>query len=866
MDRPEGFGGQLRSRRAAAGLTQEELAQKSGLSVRTIRNLERGAAKPQGRSVDMLAISLGLSGASRNGFARAARSDSGRAGGSGTGTGTGGEAGASADSGPARAVPRQLPAAAPDFTGRSAELKTLDNLLESDGKPGTMLISAIGGTAGVGKTALAVRWAHEVADRFPDGQLYVNLRGYDPDRSLPPAEALAGFLRALGVTSPDMPLTEDELSAQYRTLLAGRRVLVLLDNAASAEQVRPLLPASSSCVTLVTSRDSLPGLVARDGARRLELDLLPVPDASVLLTNLIGDRAAADPAATATLAEQCCRLPLALRVAAELAVVRGDVPLAELVDELADQQRRLDLLEAGGDSRTALRAVFSWSYQHLSDATARAFRLASLHPGPEIDRYAMAALTGTTAAEGEGMLGQLARAHLIQPARPGYGPYDLLRAYARELCLAHDGEDERRAALTRLFDQYVHTTVTAANLAYPADRPRNPVVSPPAISGPPLTEATDALTWLDTQIATLVAVVSHTATHGWPHHTTLLATSLYRYLYDSGRNAEGLEVFAHAYRAAQEADDQAAAAEMLNDLAGFCLLSGNHQRAAGYYERSLALFHALGDRWGEARVRSNLGLTALYQGRYAEAIGYHEPSLALFRALGDQIGVARSLENLSISESRLNRPEAVDHNRESLRLMRELGSESGEARVLAHLGEAYLRQGEGQQATKHCQPAVTLARRNGNRPALAAALANLGEAELHQGRYQRAADHCQESLLLAREMGDRPTEARVLNHLGMISLAIGRPWDAHAQCAAAHDLATQIGQLYEMARAHDGLGQAAHALGNRAQARWHWRKALALHAEMGTPEADEIRARLAGRSHSRPLGQERPEARGPRTG
>jgi tetratricopeptide (TPR) repeat protein/transcriptional regulator with XRE-family HTH domain len=862
VDRIEGFGAQLRSCRVAAGLTQEELAHQAGLSERTIRNLERGTAQPHMRSVDLLAGTLGLSGASRDAFARAARSIPGQP----AGSDAPGEAGTPAGTGP---VPRQLPAAVPDFTGRSAELKALADLLEAGGRePGTVLISAIGGTAGVGKTALAVHWAHEVADRFPDGQLYVNLRGYDPDRPIPPAEALAGFLRAMGLKGPEIPPGEDERAARYRTLLAGRRVLVLLDNAGSAEQARPLLPASPSCVAVVTSRDALTGLVAREGARRVELDLLSPRDARALLANLIGDRAAADPTATATLAEQCYRLPLALRVAAELAIARGGTPLAELAGELADQQRRLDLLEAGGDPRTALRAVFSWSYQHLSDAAARAFRLGSLHPGSELDRYTLAALTGTTVREAAGLLGQLARAHLVQPAAPGYGPYDLLRAYARELCLGHDGEAGQRAALTRLFDQYVHTAVTAANLASPADRARHPVVPPPAVPGPPLTEAAGALAWLDAQVAALVAVASHTATHGWPRHTVQLASALYRYLNDSGRNAEGLEIFTHALRAAEEAQDRPAEAEMVNGLASFHLSLGHSQQATGYYERSIALYRELGDRTGEARVLSNLGVTALFQGRYAEAIAYLERSLALFQALGNQIATARSLENLGISEGRLDRHrQSVDHSQESLTLMRKLDNQAGEARVLAHLGETYLRQGQGQQAAEHCQQALAVARSIANRPALAVALANLGDVELWRGRYQQATDHYQESLVLEREISQRPNEARVLNHLGAVLLATGRPWDARAQYTEALDLATQIGHVYEQARAHDGLGQSARALGDPGQARRHWHEALTLHTGIGTSEADQVRARLAAlgprsvprageppRSHALPAG------------
>src|SRR5271170_6084446 len=361
------------------------------------------------------------------------------------------------DAGPS--VPRQLPAPVAHFAGRAEELAALTRLDGSAGQaPEAIVISAIGGTAGVGKTALAVRWAHQVAGRFPDGQLYVNLRGHDPAEPIRPADALVGFLRSLGVPGQEIPAEEHDRAAQYRSLLAGRRVLVILDNASEAEQVRPLLPGSSTCVVLVTSRDSLAGLVARDGAARLDLDLLPEGDAVNLLRALIGGRVDAEPEAAQALAARCCRLPLALRVAAEFAAARSGASLTDLVDELADQQQRLALLDAGGDPRTAVRAVFSWSYRHLDASAARAFRLLGLHPGPDFDLYAAAALTGATVAETGRLLHMLADAHLIQAAgRSRYGIHDLLRAYARGLAADQDDDDEQRAALTRLFDHYLYT-------------------------------------------------------------------------------------------------------------------------------------------------------------------------------------------------------------------------------------------------------------------------------------------------------------------------------------------------------------------------------------------------------------------------
>ncbi|HEU5107262.1 MAG TPA: BTAD domain-containing putative transcriptional regulator, partial [Micromonosporaceae bacterium] len=302
---------------------------------------------------------------------------------------------------PAPVVPAQLPADVSAFTGRHAELAALDRLLTATADPddagvGTALvISAVSGSGGVGKTALAVRWAHRVRRSYPDGQLYVNLRGYDPQQPMSPGDALTRLLNALGVTGAEIPLDTDERAARYRTAIAGRRMLVLLDNAASAEQVRPLLPGTASAVVLVTSRDTLSGLVAAHGAQRLELDRLPLAEAVALLHRLLGERVDTEWEGATALAEACARLPLALRVAADLAATRPGTTLAGLVAELSDERRRLDLLDAGGDARAAVRAVFSWSYQHLAPDARRAFRLLGLQPGPDIDAHAAAALLGS---------------------------------------------------------------------------------------------------------------------------------------------------------------------------------------------------------------------------------------------------------------------------------------------------------------------------------------------------------------------------------------------------------------------------------------------------------------------------------------
>jgi tetratricopeptide (TPR) repeat protein len=657
----------------------------------------------------------------------------------------------------------------------------------------------------VGKTALAVHWAHQVADRFPDGQLYVNLRGYDPDQLVPAADALAGFLRALGVPGPDIPPEPDERAARYRSLLAGRRMLVVLDNARSVEQARPLLPGTPACVTLVTSRDSLAGLVARDGAVRLDLDLLPTADAVSLLRALIGQRADADPGAAEALAAQCCRLPLALRVAAELAAARPAIPLAGLVDELADQQRRLDLLDAGGDSRTAVRNVFSWSYRHLDPAAARMFRLLGLHPG--LDRYAAAALTGTTVKQARRVLDVLTRAHLTQLAGPGrHSMHDLLRAYAAEQAIAHNSEAEQQAALTRLFDHYLHTAAVAMDTLFPAERHRRPGIPPPAIPGPAVADPADARAWLDAERATLVAVAVHTASHGWPGHATRLAGILFRYLDTGGHYPEAIVIHTHARHAARDIGDSAA----------------------------------------EATALTSLGAVDWRQSRYPEASGHFGQALAICRETGDQSGEARALGNLGDIDIRLGRyPQAARRHRQALVVCHRTGDRPGKARALGNLGDIDIRLGRCQQAADHYHQALALFRETGDRIGEASTLGNLGLVDFQQGRCEQAAAHFRQALAVCHETGDRSGEAQALNGLGETFLATGRAADARAQYAAALSVTTQSGEKYEQARAHNGLAHACHAAGDPGQARRHWKEALTLYTSLGALETDQVRAHLA---------------------
>jgi len=746
------------------------------------------------------------------------------------------------------AVPRELPAGVAHFTGRTSELAALTDLLNQtdENSPGTVVISAIGGTAGVGKTALAVHWAHRAAGRFPDGQLYVNLRGYDPARPMTAAEALAGFLRSLGVAGQDIPAEEADRAARYRSLLAGRRMLVVLDNAGSAEQVRPLLPGDPACVVVVTSRDALTGLVARDGARRLDLDLLPPEDAVGLLRALIGVRVDADRAAAVLLASRCCRLPLALRVAAELAAARPAVPLAELAGELADRQWRLDLLDAGGDPRSAVRAVLSWSCRHLDTVAARAFRQMGLHPGPDLDRYAAAALTGTTLAGGGQLLDQLARAHLIQPARPGrYGMHDLLRAYARELA-AQDGQQEQRAALTRLFDYYLAAAGASMDALAPAERHLRPVIPPSAMSLPSLRTADAASAWLDAERSVLVAVAGCMAKDGWPEHAICLSAILFRYYRDiGGHYIDALAVHTYALHAAERNGDRAAQADALRNRGMVDYRLGRYQQAADQIRQALEICHDLGDRSGQARAHSNLGVVLWGRARYQPAAEHFRQALALHRELGDQFGQANALDSLGTALGRIGHyQQAAEHHRQALEICRELGNRRGEARARANLGAVLSWQGRCPEAVGHLESALAVFRQFGDRLGEADALKDLAAALRRQGRYHEAVSHHKQALAMFLELGNRSGETEALNGLGEAFLASGQPGDALARHASALVLASQIGDAYEQARAYRGLARARQAVGDLRQACQHWQQALALFTTLGTPETDQVRAEL----------------------
>jgi DNA-binding SARP family transcriptional activator len=423
-------------------------------------------------------------------------------------------------------APRQLPPGVPAFTGRAAELADLDAISVAGQRSASAAVVAVSGTAGAGKTALAVHWARRSADRFRDGQLYADLQGFGPAAPATTAETVGGFLTALGVPPGHVPDDGDERVALYRSLLADKQMLIVLDNARDEQQIRRLLPSSPHSFVLATSRQQLTGLAATDAARLVTLDVLPQDEAVQLITARLGRPATADAAATGEIAARCARLPFALVVAVARAAAQPSFPLTALAAELRNAADRLDALESG-DPAASVRTLFSWSYQQLSASAARLFRLLGLHPGADITAPAAASLAGLDETAGRRILRELSRAHMLSEHRPGrYTVHELLRAYAADQARAHDSPPERTAAIRRLLDHYLHTAVHGAALLHPGREPVELAEPAPGVTPERLADARQALAWFAAEQQVLAAAVTVAAAAGFAAHAGVIAREL----------------------------------------------------------------------------------------------------------------------------------------------------------------------------------------------------------------------------------------------------------------------------------------------------------------------------------------------------
>jgi len=632
-------------------------------------------------------------------------------------------------------APRQLPAAPAAFAGRNRQIDSLTACL--DGATGDApVIATIGGPPGVGKTALAVHWAHQMRHRFPDGQLYVNLRGFDPSPAPVAADAaIGGLMESLGVGGSQIAERLDARMSQYRSLLADKRLLLVLDNARDEAQVRPLLPGSPSCMVLVTSRNDLSGLVAAEGAHPVRLDLLTEPEARELLSGRLGaDRVAADAAVT-EVTSLCARLPLALAIAAARAITRPTLPLAALADELHGFRDRLDGLDVG-DEATSIKAVFSWSYRLLSEPAARMFRLLGSHPGPDISVPAAASLAAVPVKSAQTALRELVTATLVDEPAPGrFTLHDLLRAYAATL----SEENEHHAAVRRVLDYYLQTASAAVALAYPgahqiAMGPPGPDATPERFSG-----RGDALAWLVAEQCVLVAACATAADSGLEHAWQLPA-ALSEYLARRGHYADWARSQRTAVDAARQAGDDAAQALALRGLGEAFAQLGSPEDARSHLEDALQLYGRLSDRAGQAKCECGMG-------RLCESQGDHE--------------------------------RALYHARNALRLYRATGDLAGQAVALNGIGWDYALLGHNDRALSHCNKALELHRETGDRFGEAITLDSLGYCQHRAGRHSRAVAFYEQALDAYADVDDRYYRAHTLIRLGETHQASGNPHAAH---------------------------------------------------------------------------------------
>ncbi|BCB84759.1 tetratricopeptide repeat protein [Phytohabitans suffuscus] len=739
-------------------------------------------------------------------------------------------------------VQDRLPPDLAGFTGRTAELDQLRRAFSHcRSETGATATAAIEGMAGVGKTQFAIHAGHLLIREHHLGRvLFVDLRGFHPDPARPPADPAAvldGFLRLLGVPPLRIPHGLHARTAAYRERLAGGRTLLVLDNAADFDQVRPLLPEVSGCLTLITSRRGLSG---PHSATRLVVDVFAADEAIRYLAKAaVHVPTGADPAAAARIARRCGYLPLALDLTAAHMRATPAWTLTDHAERLDERnhERRLD---------TGVELALDLSYRRLTADQRRLLRLLALHPGQDSDAYAAAALTGADLDTTRAHLDHLCRDHLLHQSAAGrYTFHDLVRAYA--ITRAHDEvrPADRRAALTRLFDHYLATAAAAMNALHPAQAHLRPRIAPTGTAAPDLSDPDTARVWLDTERTTLVTVAAHTAAHGWPTHTTRLSRVLYRY-FAGGHNSDAVTVHSLAHHAAVHIGDMIGQAHALTDLGVAHLWVGRYQSAAEHFTEALHLFRQTGDSFGQARNQTNLGVAEQRLGRYRKAAARFAQARALHLRAGDQVGQARALTNLGDVEQRLGHyGKAAMHLRQALSLYRQTGDRAGEAVSLANLAEVDTRSGRYEAAAEHLAQALTLSRQAGHRNGEAWTLDGLGALHTHLGQPAKAAGYHREALTILRVTGDRHGEAWALNGLGEATLAAGHPADAVTHHSTAHAIAADIGARDQQARAHTGLANAHRTLDHPGHARRHYQHALALYTDLGTPEADQIRTRLA---------------------
>ena len=868
------FAGLLRQLRADAGLTQEELAEAASLSPRSVSALERGvnltARKDTAR---LLAGALGLTGPQRALFEAAAR---GRA--------PAGQVLTVGEGAAAAAATRTLPRDIASFTGRAAELAQLAGAVANAAAAGggVVGIHAIGGMAGVGKTAFAVHAAHRLAEDFPDGQFFLPLHAHTPgQRPVDPADALASLLLTAGVGAQQIPPGLEARAGRWRDYLAGKKVLLLLDDAAGHEQVSPLLPGTGGSLVLVTSRRHLTALA---DAAAISLDTLAPGEAAALLARLAGRPGlGSGDGPAAELTRLCGYLPLAIGMLARQLHHHPAWTAAGLAAELAAAAGRLELMVA---ENLSVAAAFDLSYQDLTDGQQRLFRRLGVHPGPDIDAYAAAALDGTDLATARRQLDGLYDQYLLaEPARGRYRLHDLLAEHARALAFAGDPADADAAA-GRLLDYYAHTAAAAGQHI----ETRNTTVDRPlpgdqSAVAPELSTAGQASAWLEAERANLDAAAGYAAASGRPGHAVAIPTAISGFLFNRGHWDQSAGLHQAGLATARQGGDRAGQAGALNELGILQQATGAHPAAAASHQQALDLYRDLGDRLGQASALDNLGRVQFETGEYPAAAASHQQALALFRDLGHRAcqalainnlgnvqawtgdypaagashqqalgmfrdlghraGQALAINNLGIVQLLTgDYPAAAASLTQALGMFRDLGDRQGQAMAFLNLGEVQIRTGDYPAAATTQQQALGIFCDLGERRGQACAITNLGALQLRTGDYPAAAASLTQALGMFRDLGHRHGQAEVLNSLGEVLCRSADSRRAHDHHGRALALAREISLPLEEARALEGLGHCLLQDGDPGDAAAHWQQALAIYQRIGAPDARRIQETL----------------------
>ena len=819
---PVTFAGLLRRLRTQARLTQEELAEAAGLSPRSVSDLERGiAATPRRETVRLLADALGLAGQTRAEFEAVAR-------------------GRPVPAGPATdgaAAMRTLPRDIASFTGRQQELQEL--VEAAAGAGGVVGIHAIGGMAGVGKTAFAVHAAYRLADRFPDGQIFLPLHGHTPGQQpVDPADALASLLATAGVPAGQVPPGLEARMALWRDRLAERQLLLILDDAADSNQVRPLLPGSGGSLVLVTSRRHLSAL---DDATAVSLDTLPGKEAAALLVRLAGRaELSPDDPAVREIIGLCGFLPLAIGMVARQLNHHPTWTAARRAAELAAAVDRLELMAT---ENLSVAAAFNLSYADLSGDQQRLFRRLGLHPGADIDGYAAAALDRTDLSAARRGLEALYDQYLLtEPTQGRYRMHDLIREHARTLAGRLDSDGDRDEATTRLLDYYQHTAARADALIARQTRP-----APAAVDGtmpaavPALASREQALAWARAERANLIACLDHATATGQHVRVTALTSGLAGLLRSDGPWAEAITRHTTAIQAARHLSDRLGQAGALNDLGHVRRMTGDYPAAGQVLEEALGIYRDLGDRLGQANALCDLGIARLATGDYPAGAQVLEQALDLYRDLRDRHGQARALLYLGAAlRQRGDYPAAA----QALDVYRDIGDQLGQANALLYLGVVRRLTADYPAAAQALEQALDIYRDLGERNGQANVLLYLGDVRRLTDDYPAAAQALEQALDIYRDHGERGGEAEALNKRGTLHQVSGELAQAEGCHQQALDLARAIGSSWDEAHALAGLGRCVLAVGHATQAEVLLRQALEIFQRIGAAEAPDLLAEL----------------------